>query len=53
MENGERLMDNRYEKLKEIVNEMGKVLVAFSGGVDSTFCSKLQRICFPGKMCWL
>ncbi len=40
MENGKRLMDNRYEKLKEIVNEMGRVLVAFSGGVDSTFLLK-------------
>ncbi len=31
------------EKLKEIFHSMGKVLVAFSGGVDSTFLLKVAR----------
>lgn len=31
----------KYEKLKNLLGEMGKVLVAFSGGVDSSFLLKV------------
>lgn len=40
MGNGDGLY-GRYEKLKEIVGGLGKVVVAFSGGVDSTFLLKV------------
>ena len=33
----------KFEKLKEILSEMGKVLIAFSGGVDSTFLLKVAQ----------
>lgn len=33
----------KYEKLKSTLKEMGKVLVAFSGGVDSTFLLKVSH----------
>ena len=32
---------SKYEKLKNLIGEMGKVLVAFSGGVDSSFLLKV------------
>jgi len=35
------MMRGKLERLKEILNSMGKVLVAFSGGVDSTFLLKV------------
>ena len=31
----------RYERLKEIISEMGEITVAYSGGVDSTFLLKV------------
>ena len=34
-------LDVKYEKLNEIVREMDSVMVAFSGGVDSTFLLKV------------
>lgn len=33
----------RYQRLKEILGGMGTVLVAYSGGVDSTFLLKVAR----------
>lgn len=35
------MMDEKLEKLKDLLKEMDKVAVAFSGGVDSTFLLKV------------
>jgi uncharacterized protein len=36
-------LHEKLEKLKEILNKMGKIVVAFSGGVDSTFLLKVAH----------
>ncbi|MBM4277964.1 MAG: ATP-dependent sacrificial sulfur transferase LarE [Deltaproteobacteria bacterium] len=36
-------LKNKIEKLKEIFQSVGKVVVAFSGGVDSTFLLRMAR----------
>jgi uncharacterized protein len=36
-------LQEKFEKLKEIIHGMGSVLIAFSGGVDSTFLLKVAH----------
>lgn len=36
-------VDEKYARLKEIIQNLGSVLVAFSGGVDSTFLLRVAR----------
>ncbi|MEK7228822.1 MAG: TIGR00268 family protein, partial [Candidatus Binatota bacterium] len=37
-------MDAKFEGLKDILNQTGGTLVAFSGGVDSTFLLKVAHM---------
>ena len=36
-------LEKKYARLQEILREMDSVLIAFSGGVDSTFLAKVSR----------
>lgn len=40
----------KFERLKEILSDMGKVLIAFSGGVDSTFLLKVAQDVLGGNV---
>ncbi len=44
-------LHKKFEKLKEIIGNMGSVLIAFSGGVDSTFLLKTAHDVLGEKVC--
>jgi uncharacterized protein len=44
-------LQEKYEKLREIIENMGSVLIAFSGGVDSTFLLKVAHEVLGDRAC--
>ena len=44
------MIEKKFDTLKNILSEMESVLVAFSGGVDSTFLLKVANDVLPGKI---
>ncbi|MFC1725488.1 ATP-dependent sacrificial sulfur transferase LarE [candidate division KSB1 bacterium] len=44
------MIEDKFNRLKKILSEMESVLVAFSGGVDSTFLLKAAKDNLPGKI---
>jgi uncharacterized protein len=45
------LLHEKYENLKNIIRDMGSVLIAFSGGVDSTFLLKTAHDILGENVC--
>jgi len=45
-----KAVEGKFNKLKEILKSMGSVLVAFSGGVDSSFLLKVAADVLDGKV---
>ncbi len=45
------LLREKYENLRKIIQDMGSVLIAFSGGVDSTFLLKVAHDVLGDKAC--
>ena len=43
-------IDEKYEKLKRIIKRMDEVVVAYSGGVDSTFLLKVAKDILGSKV---
>jgi len=42
--------EEKLKKLEDILRKMGAVLVAFSGGVDSSFLLAFSKKVLPGKV---
>ena len=45
----DRLLEEKFERLKKIIQSMGRVLVAYSGGVDSTLLLKVAMDVLGGE----